>query len=617
MEYWEDNPLTSEEYLKCNNLSFEEYLKNAKQRIPTTQKKDTTHSAKYNDEGKLVKTDEVASETEYFKIEFSWWRGDTFFLSNTEQDMKDERKGKHLEYSEKAKEYLQPEQRRHTGKFGGQVMTYAPSSIVHQRDLSDTELKKVDIELQIERLKERLEVHDLLMDKVKTMKRPKVEGSLKLICNNIGLKSDDLVKDYLEKNPGEVDIEKFKEFFLENAKQHMAELKKEREALIEELRALEEDEENELEVDYVTKGVPPDHVVTLPYVDEGRRGLSPEAMLKKMRELTEPDAPGFNLHTKNCSKTSTDILTAGAEHDPLLKRTLSEEALGFFGTPQQVIVNAQRAKDIIVNNEENTLLTRIVNSNFLQKAMGEYISTIMDPNASRRDKGLAGGMLLLVALARLPGVMVKAFLNPTESMGNIISGVSTVAKHADSVALKGAVGLISALPLAILSPFALVEQGIKKIAKPFQALATWISKKDPSPTLDDQITTPLPSAKKDRPQEDKASYHSMMAGLVDKKVAGKVQEQSKELSSHKKPLDILVDFEIELENNPNKVITLSDKDFDKINKYITAKKDPGLTERFQKCCDESLRRANKLSPQTPEEVDNLIQEESLKTQVNL
>lgn len=53
--------------------------------------------------------------------------------------MVEEREGLHFEYNEKAKKYLQPEERRHAGILDSLVMTYAPLSIMHQRDLSDTQ----------------------------------------------------------------------------------------------------------------------------------------------------------------------------------------------------------------------------------------------------------------------------------------------------------------------------------------------------------------------------------------------------------------------------------------------------------------------------------------------
>lgn len=55
----------------------------------------------------------------------------------------------------------------------------------------------------------------------------------------------------------------------------------------------------------------------------------------------------------------------------------------------------------------------------------------MDPNASGIKRGLAGAGLFPIALAKLSGTTIRGILNPSQKMNNIISGVSTVFKHAD------------------------------------------------------------------------------------------------------------------------------------------------------------------------------------------
>ncbi|KTD14618.1 SidG protein, substrate of the Dot/Icm system [Legionella gratiana] len=572
------------------NLTIENFFKIAKQRIPTTHIQHSTHSAKYNKE-MFEKTKEIVSNIEFAQIEFSWWpsKDENFFLSDTDEDMVDERKGRSFNYSKNAKEYLHPEERMHAGKLGAQIMTYAPSVIVHQRDLSDTQVKKINIGLQLERINEYLGVKDLLISKINAMNTFKVEGSLTLICKNIGLKSDALIRDYLEKNPGKVAVQKFKIFFLKKVEEHIKTLEEQETLLKKELETLEHEEFNS---EYITKGIPPDHVVTLPFLTDDRRGLSPEAMLKKMREVTNPNAPKFDLHTKNCSKITTDILTAGADHDPLLKHALSGLALGFFGTPQQVLSNVQTACAIIAENKKNTLLTRIANISFLQEAMGNLISIIMDQEASRGKKFGVGTALILVALARLPTAIIKIVLAPSETIGHIISGVSMIWNHAHSATLKAVAALASIIALVALAPFALVEQGIKHISKPFHALARWMSKKTSPPSVEDQVTN--------------GSYRSMMTELINEEVAQRIQENTLELPRKKTPLEILVNFETAFQDNPDKVITLSDKDFDKINKYVGEKKDSAL--RLQSCCNESLQRANRLSIKPSKEVDALFRE---------
>ncbi len=536
-----------------NSLTFDDYLKTAPQRIPITQKKDTTLAARYNEDGALVETDDIASESEYFQVEFSWWphpdkKLDSFSLSTTEQDMIYEREGRHFEYNDPA---LQSEQRRHSGLISSQVMDYAPATIIHQRDLTDTQLNRFHINAQLDKIKEYLNVEESLLKKVDELKSAKIKGkTVSLMCKNIGLDNDEFINSYLEKNPGKVNLDDFKKSFKERIGQHMDELKKQKEELQQELIKMGQEMEQS---PYVVEGLPPDHLVTLPYATEGRRGLSPEAMLKKMRELTEPDAAPFHLAGKNCSKTTTEILTAGAEHDPLLRQTLNEQALGFFGTPQQVLGNVQRARDIIDHNKESTLQTQLENFSPLNQAMGKLISVSMDPKASILARIAVIPPLIPVALVKLGSVALKSLFNPTESMKNILSADATIAKLTNSTIVKGLVGIGSIIPLAVLAPFALVEQGLKQLAKPFKTLANWMSKKESPQPSENQITTPnLSTTNVDEAQ--KTSHHSMMSGLMNSKIAGRINEHTRKLTGGKTPEDILMDFEITLDYDYDAVV---------------------------------------------------------------
>jgi len=400
-----------------------------------------------------------------------------------------------------------------------------------------------------------------LDSKIDVLKGTKVGVTLKLICKNIGIDEKKLIAKYLESHPDKGSLDDFKQYFKEKVNKHMEDLAAKKVDLKTKLNKMRMIDVNDVGYDYMVEGVPPDHTITLPYLTDKSRGLSPEAMLRKMRELTESEAKEFNLHTNNCSNTTTAVLSAGASHDPLLQRTLGEQALDFFGTPQHVLGNAQRAKDIIVNNKENTFLRQIGNINVLDRAMGRLMKVVMDSDASKFKKELAGIAMLPVVVAKIPRSAVKAFLNPTETMSNITSAIATVNKNANSLIVKILVATVSAIPLVILAPFALVEQGLKLIAKPFQPLGNWFIKiiNEQAQALKNPMTVPLPSLNDEKFRNE--SYNSMMDRFVDEKVAAAINVNTNEVKKSKSPMDILTDFELALENNDDKVITLSDKDF--------------------------------------------------------
>ncbi|MFI4918705.1 MAG: hypothetical protein ACHP65_04035, partial [Legionellales bacterium] len=596
---------------KQQTLTFKKYMQDAKKRIPVRLIETSTTLAHYNADGQLEKTAELASETSYYKIDFSFWPGDgiDFYLAKIESDMVDEQEGHHFEYSESAKEYLQPEERIHKGQIGSQSMTYAPATIAHQRAMSNKNFSRIELAVALQKIQKSLKTEEVLIKKVQELKTSKIDGSLGLICKNIGLQTSLLIKEFMEANPvkksDKVDMDKFKEFFMRKISEHIADL----EAKQATLAATIEDIDDVLdEKDYVTRGVPPYHTVDLPFVTQSSRGLNPEAMLKKMRELTEPGAPKFNLRTKNCSKTSIAILKAGTEHDPLLTHTVGEEALGFFGTPQQVLGNAQRAREIIATDKKNTLLTRLANSDMLNQAMGGFLAEYMKGDLTRGQKAKAIAGIVGIGILKVPEVLIRAVINPSQSISELASSVGTVFKNANSLPLKIGIGILSAIAMAVLAPFALIEKGLQVITAPFKAVAHWMTKRPPSPELDGQIAYPIVSEYAEFGPKN-ATYRSIIAGLVNAHVAKNISEHTLETSAKKtSAVDILTQFETDLKDHPDKVITLSVKDFDKLNRHVREKNDPNLTARFQACCEDSLTRANKLSPHKPAEVDKIVGE---------
>lgn len=488
--------------------SFNEYLNSAPKRIPVRLIQHSTPLALHNNKGELQKTDKIASETSYYKIDFSFWPGQgiPFALSNMEMDMIDERSGRSFEYTDRAKDYLHPEERVHKKLIGKTKMTYAPLSIAHQRSLKDSRFAEIELAIKLTKVREALNTSELLSYKINKLKSTKINGSLASLCYNIGLSKHTILEEFKKTTPlnkKTTDVEAFIVFFKTKAKEHYArlrELEKELTKCIPNIGSILNQK------DYITFGIRPDHSIDLPYATKSDRGFNPEAMLKKMRELTEPEAEEFDLYSKNCSKTTIAILKAGAAHDSLLKRTVGEEALGFMGTPQQVIGNAQRAEHVLAINQSNNVFKRMAQA----------------------------------------------------------------------------------------------------ISNSFKEVLQWFKKDTPSVDLETQITSPLPSSNN---ALNNAMSYDVMAKLVNKQVAKNIAERTIEIIHQKiSPLTLLKQFEKNLKDNPTKVITLSDKDFKTLNTYVLKKKDSELIARFQYCCDESLSRANRLSPHKPSEVDEVIEQ---------
>jgi hypothetical protein len=157
------------------DLSYEKYVQEVDKLIPVSIKSQATRVAKYDSSGHIIPTHEKAYEQVYFDVDWSWWPGR---VQNSEDDMVWEREGKHFEYDEKWKDYLQPEQRIHRGKLGSRKMDYAPSAIIHQRDIPSSELERITRSHKIHQLEEKLELIKLLNSKIEDMANSKMSPGL-------------------------------------------------------------------------------------------------------------------------------------------------------------------------------------------------------------------------------------------------------------------------------------------------------------------------------------------------------------------------------------------------------------------------------------------------------
>ncbi len=205
---------------------------------------------------------------------------------------------------------------------------------------------------------------------------------------------------------------------------------------------------------YMVIGLPPDHQVSLPLAVNGDRGLHPLAMLQKMKELVvSPDTKKFSLETNNCSNASIEVLSAGAAHDPLLQSILSERALGFFGTPQQVLENVKSARAAIDEGTFANFLTPITNAKPLDKALGYAMGIYMDPNASRAKQNAGLVLGALIGIAKLPGIIISSLVNPKESFNDLMHTLNLVYER-DSTGLKIGLTLLAAPILLVIAPLA-------------------------------------------------------------------------------------------------------------------------------------------------------------------
>lgn len=580
---------------KQKKLTYDDYLTRSKCIIPTQLVEDVNYLAFSEPTGDLKKTARLANDSEYFRIEFSYWpvENGCYILTNTEEDSVDNRIGRHFEYTDKAKSYLQPEERKHKGLFGSSIKTYSPLNLTHRRNLTDKQFRKINILQVIENLESQIKLKDILIAYVDKMKSGKVGDSLKLLWKNIGLELIDL-KNTLEKK----DLVAIKQDLKNIITKHVDLLKENKcdfEALYKILREYIHTEK------YVTKGLAPDNSVVLPYCTNNKKGLNPEAMLEQMHRLVVGGNFQFNDILFNCSTSTNIVLNAGSKHDSGLNAVLTKKMFRYFDSPQQMLNNAQRAQEIIESNKKASLFELSRTFNYIDKSIVKLLHRLNDPNNTNLDSALIGLMLLFLGIIQIPGMILGVLLSPSNAMGGIIDLIQALYEKSSAILVPLLITILAFPLLVVLTPFVMVEQVIRLLTLPFE----W--GKAPSKAIvesDASITSPLPTTgNKNRPTGT-PEENARKAKAMDKKIAGTIQANTMTLPDNKEIEQLLESFEKALETNKDRVVALSPQGLDSINAYLSRTNDTQISQRFFKCCKESLTRANNLKPKTPKEFDD-------------
>ena len=363
----------------------------------------------------------------------------------------------------------------------------------------------------------------------------------------------------------------------------------------------------ENEDQYLTVGLPPSHQVFMPFNVNGKCRLSPLAMLQKMYELTKPDAEQFDLYRQNCSLTAMDVLKAGTKHDQQLYKTMDNRALGFFGTPQQVLANAENTREFIDQDTREPLFTKISNLNYLEQALSYAIKLYMDNDGHKMNQAASIMLGILIGLATLPFIVVKALINPIKASNRIIDTLKLVLDR-DSSLLKVGLLIVSLPALAFLSPLSIIQAGLNLVSKSFQYFYDVFNKKVYAST--DVIDTPIGSQAKTESGPSFNSNNTALAGLVDRKIYGVVSEHTMTISPLKNPQQIVDEFEKLLLEHPEKVVVLSEKSHANALRYFLNSDDQGLKQRFYICCNTSIKRVQQYMPKNRDDVDRIVQEVS-------
>ena len=606
---------------------LEQYCTNPK--IPYEKKTVTVQQAVLDPiTGKFKKGETIAHTEEIYEVYFSWFPGksEKYYLNSEPMaDNITERIGVNFEWNSKLPLEIDRYKRYHHGRLGGKTMTYGPLTVVHPRGLAEKEEKKIiykTAKIEIEETKESL---NKLIEKLKTPKnisfndeilldrftpnwRSTVQNSqiitdmqkqeltseaeLKMSELLLAIENMETLSFQLGIYENFLDITKgtTNDYIKQTITDYESELKLLKDQIKTVLPSIEFPEtafdmDTPLDEQYVTLGKPPDNTVNLPLSvsflpkETGHEnGLDPEEILKKMQELVALDAEGFNLTTKNCSKTVGSILEAGAKNQPAVKKIFQNKAFGFFGNPQEVYNNSIKAQQIIYDKPGKTksFLTSL-NIKPIER-MGGYLIGVWMGNSGKLTAPIffkKTGVILagmIVGPLALAGFTVRKLLNPLESFKGAI-GLIKFTFTRNSKILQG-LGIAILAPVALaLSPLAAVQFGAKKIlVDPIKKLFKPSNKK--LKRLEQELKTP-------KELQELDNNNTISKALKNRIV---------ELNS--KPKDALADLMNSLEQNQNNIPILTKAMSTRLLKYLKTR--PNEANIYQKICKQTRARVKKV-----------------------
>lgn len=295
---------------------------------------------------------------------------------------------------------------------------------------------------------------------------------------------------------------------------------------------------------HVTAGKPPDNVVNLPLLNSNfseaglgnEAGMDAEGMLKQMQELIKDEAEGFNLKTKNCSKTVGSILEAGATQ-PSFKKIFQSRAFGFFGNPQEVYNTANEVHSAIYGGSAKNpgLMKTIGSFNPLEKMGGYLIGVWMNNPGLRpidfvKKTGVVLGGVIIAPFALL-GFTLRKMANPLESF----KGALGLINYARSRNFKGAAKILQifafavpAIGVVIFMIPAGLQAGSKGLYKAMKSLFK------PKPEVMKKIEAQIEDAREEElpeVQKLKARSDRIYRAKMESKVAKYINKRVKEIES--------------------------------------------------------------------------------------
>jgi hypothetical protein len=352
--------------------------------------------------------------------------------------------------------------------------------------------------------------------------------------------------------------------------------------------------------EHVIQGLPPDNVVSLPIAsssfpgtNEGLEGgLDVEKMLAKMKELTSKEAEGFDLYTKNCSKTVGAILESGAENRPDLRNFFQNKAFGFFGNPQEVYNNSIKFQAAVLQGNKPSLLSSIRDFNPLERAGGWVIGVITKKDDKLPWYELIGASVatLVVTPLALAGFLLRKTLDPIGSLKGL-QGLGAYVFSKQSTLLKSLAVVAAIVISPLIITFAVLAPIQATIAGVANALSNLISppttpeqKRAKEAEIENETLQNLSPTEKFRHQQENSQRK-----ILSKKTINELRDKMVEVSNLD-PQKALIESRTLLENHQHAIPYFSKQAEKNIQEYLIKKGSPSEKAEYQNICQESLER---------------------------
>jgi hypothetical protein len=540
--------------------------------------------------------DNPAYEESVYEVYFSWWpgeqEGEEESLHDHDHDRQSEAIGVDVKYNQHWEGAKDASQRKIAGRLGERVITMGIDRTVQLTQVSDEEMKQVQLNEQRAQLINKLDSIGLFSSKLEELS-DKSENDTIPMTTTLNILINRHAKEW-KKNlkPEDVVFRKDGTTIASISKESLKDLQFELEQKSQKIESKIDTINSSIDEDLLTKlvdegrmkinlGANPDDIISLPITTADKpndpKRLSPEKMLQQMRSIIKKG--GFDIISNNCSGTVDSVLAAGC-NDIKLKQSFKEGAFNHFKNPQEAYLHAKHFQQELYRTKPKGILNRVGDAvkkgNPLKLARNQLLKAMASPDSGPVKIALVVTGLAGVGFISAPFFLMKKMANPAQTIKDVDRFSEYTAKR-NSRFFKALAAMASGPAHLILGVPAMVQNGVGSILSS-RGLEQSKNKQKSLEAKERQIEIEE-LRKMNPPDREKRVDDKMLSVMYNELLQEKIKDKS-HVISEKDPRVALAKFHEILKNQAD-VIPVFDKQTSKsVADFINKTKDQSIVRQF-------------------------------------